>query len=102
AKNPEGMKFCGTCGASITLACPACTFDNPPGFRFCGRCGGSLTDAPAAPPPGAPEGVAERRQLTVLFCDLVAATELSERLDPEDLRDVVRADQAERAEAIRA
>jgi class 3 adenylate cyclase/tetratricopeptide (TPR) repeat protein len=33
--------------------------------------------------------VAERRQLTVLFCDLVGSTELSGRLDPEDLREVI-------------
>ncbi|MEX0280478.1 MAG: AAA family ATPase [Arenibacterium sp.] len=33
---------------------------------------------------------AERRQLTVMFCDLVGSTELSSRLDPEDLRDVMR------------
>ena len=32
---------------------------------------------------------AERRQLTVLFCDLVGSTELSARLDPEDLREVI-------------
>src|ERR671918_2500066 len=36
----------------------------------------------------------ERRQLTILFCDLVASTELSARLDPEDLREVVHAYQA--------
>ena len=36
----------------------------------------------------APE--AERRQLTVMFCDLVGSTALSERLDPEDLREVIR------------
>src|ERR671919_439813 len=36
----------------------------------------------------------ERRQLTLLFCDLVATTELSARLDPEDLREVVHAYQA--------
>ncbi len=34
---------------------------------------------------------AERRQLTVMFCDLVGSTELSNRLDPEDLREVIRA-----------
>src|ERR1700745_3715900 len=34
---------------------------------------------------------AERRQLTVMFCDLVGSTALSERLDPEELREVVRA-----------
>ena len=32
---------------------------------------------------------ANRRQLTVLFCDLVGSTELASRLDPEDLREVV-------------
>jgi class 3 adenylate cyclase/predicted ATPase len=35
--------------------------------------------------------VAERRQLTVMFCDLVGSTELSSRLDPEDLREVIAA-----------
>ena len=35
-------------------------------------------------------GGAERRQLTVMFCDLVGSTELSHRLDPEELRDIMR------------
>jgi class 3 adenylate cyclase/tetratricopeptide (TPR) repeat protein len=34
--------------------------------------------------------IAERRQLTILFCDLVGSTDLSRRLDPEDMRDVLR------------
>ena len=38
-----------------------------------------------------PKDGAERRQLTVMFCDLMGSTELSQRLDPEDLRDVNRA-----------
>ena len=45
----------------------------------------SATSAPTSPPPID----AERRQLTVMFCDLVGSTELSARLDPEDLRDVI-------------
>src|SRR5262245_36681458 len=44
-------------------------------------------DMPSAPPP--PE--AERRQLTVLFCDLVDSTRLARRFDPEDWREIVRA-----------
>ena len=44
--------------------------------------------SPALPPE------AERRQLTVMFCDLVDSTTLSSQLDPEDCRDVVRAYQA--------
>src|SRR5712691_8393754 len=35
-----------------------------------------------------PQSLAERRQLTVMFCDLVGSTALSEQLDPEELRDV--------------
>src|ERR1700677_5009630 len=35
--------------------------------------------------------VAERRQLTVMFCDLVGSTAMSARLDPEDMREVIRA-----------
>jgi class 3 adenylate cyclase len=46
----------------------------------------------------APE--AERRQLTVLFCDLVGSTQLSGQLDPEDLRAVVRAYQEAAAAVI--
>ena len=43
---------------------------------------------------------AERRQLTVMFCDLVGSTALSARLDPEDLQDVIRAYQAACATVI--
>ncbi len=43
----------------------------------------------AAPRDALPPGDAERRQLTVMFCDLVGSTALSARLDPEDLREVV-------------
>jgi class 3 adenylate cyclase len=53
---------------------------------------------PAAPMHPAPE--AERRQLTVLFCDLVGSTQLSGQLDPEDLRAVVRAYQEAAAAVI--
>ena len=53
---------------------------------------------PAASPatPQVPE--AERRQLTVLFCDLVDSTPLATQLDPEELREVVQAYQAACAE----
>ena len=56
------------------------------------------------PPPLAGEGrvgvEAERRQLTVMFCDLVGSTALSARLDPEDLREVIGAYHAAVAEEI--
>ena len=46
--------------------------------------------ASAASFPSSPDA-AERRQLTVMFCDLVGSTALSARLDPEDMREVIRA-----------
>jgi class 3 adenylate cyclase len=48
------------------------------------------SQATAASMPRAQEG-AERRQLTVLFCDLVGSTALATKLDPEDLRELVSA-----------
>jgi class 3 adenylate cyclase len=56
---------------------------------------------PTLPAPAASSSPdAERRQLTVLFCDLVDSTVLASQLDPEDLRTVVRAYQAACAEVI--
>jgi class 3 adenylate cyclase/tetratricopeptide (TPR) repeat protein len=55
---------------------------------------------PAPPPVSSSPPEAERRQLTVLFCDLVDSTALSSQLDPEDWREVVRAYHATCAEAI--
>ena len=56
---------------------------------------------PVVPPRAAPAALdAERRQLTVMFCDLVDSTPLSRRLDPEDYRAVVQAYQAACAEVI--
>ncbi|NOT55639.1 MAG: AAA family ATPase [Deltaproteobacteria bacterium] len=53
---------------------------------------GSEFQVPSPPQPLASntQSPAERRQLTVMFCDLVGSTALSEQLDPEDLRTVVR------------
>jgi TOMM system kinase/cyclase fusion protein len=56
-----------------------------------------LANTPSPPPP---EPKAERRQLTVLFCDLVDAAVLSERLDLEDVSEVIRAYQARCAEVV--
>jgi class 3 adenylate cyclase len=56
--------------------------------------GGVVPASPAtvaSDPPAAPVDAAERRQLTVMFSDLVGSTALSARLDPEDMRQVIRA-----------
>ena len=56
-----------------------CHSPNPPENLFCGHCGTSLVSPP----------VPERRQLTVLFCDLVDSAPLSEPSAPEKLHDVI-------------
>ena len=87
-----GYRFCGECGSPVG-ACPACGQPLIPGKRFCVSCGQPLTAAaPAAgvAPPGKTEGpVAERRVCSVLFCDVVGFTPLSEARDPEAVRELL-------------
>jgi class 3 adenylate cyclase/tetratricopeptide (TPR) repeat protein len=58
----------------------------------------SATSAPTSPP----RIDAERRQLTVMFCDLVGSTALSARLDPEDLREIIAAYHRSVANTVRS
>src|SRR3990172_62383 len=110
-ENPEVMKFCVKCATPLSPHCPQCGFENPPGSVFCGQCATPLTGKTPAPKPtqtdrqldyqdhkATPE--AERRQLTVMFCDLVGSTPLAEQLDPEELREVIRSYQEVCAEVI--
>jgi len=99
-ENREGAKFCEGCGAKLPSICPTCGNEVRPRARFCDACGTPLVntlpaptnvDSSADPFSTAREGPeAERRQLTVMFCDLVSSTSLSEQLDPEELREVIR------------
>jgi class 3 adenylate cyclase len=75
--------------------CPRCGFGNYAHEEFCGGCGVRLEVAEA---PGRAE--AERRQLTVMFCDLVGSTALSGTLDPEELREHIVAFQRCCAQAV--
>src|SRR4051794_3194236 len=89
-QNPASAKFCENCGAPLATSCPACgTTPSHPAARFCLNCGQALTGAPA--PPAAVEmgPVAERRICSVLFCDLVGFTPLSESRDPEEVRELL-------------
>jgi TOMM system kinase/cyclase fusion protein len=98
-ENREGARFCEACGSRLELLCPACGHQLRLGAAFCDQCGTALTVQPPVPqtPDSRPQTLdprltsAERRQLTVMFCDLVGSTALSQQLDPEELREVVRA-----------
>jgi class 3 adenylate cyclase/tetratricopeptide (TPR) repeat protein len=96
--NRTDARYCGGCGQFLLLKCPACGNDNAPDNRFCDGCGGSLSagspPTAARPEPrvytpphlaqkiltshAALEG--ERKQVTVLFCDMANSTELVQRL----------------------
>ena len=64
------------------LVCSRCARENPDDARFCNACGAAL-----APEPPARE---ERKIVTAVFVDLVGSTARAERLDPEDVRAVLR------------
>jgi class 3 adenylate cyclase/tetratricopeptide (TPR) repeat protein len=79
--------------------CAGCSAELPSHANFCPSCGRKVDTSAATPPPqkiSGPEQMlastarGERRQITVMFCDLVDSTALSDRLDPEDERETLR------------
>ena len=58
---------------------------NPESSAFCGRCGNSLSTGNSARESDIELTRAERRRLSIMFCDLVGSTELSGQMDPEEL-----------------
>ena len=101
-QNPTDARFCEQCGTQLPNLCGTCGAAVSPTANFCRACGTQLPDqatalkstsiadtslAPFATPTSPAQ--AQRRQLSVLFCDLVGSTALAERLDPEALRDLM-------------
>ncbi len=106
-ENREGVDFCEECGAKLELECPNCEAKIPLGRKFCGKCGYALRESTEPPslkenkddtqisksPPEktVPAEIAvegERKYVTVLFSDLTGYTEMSEKLDPEEVKDI--------------
>ncbi len=81
---------CLACGGKSAMACPRCRQIAMAGARFCSACGTPLETTSLQSAPGPVQADGERRQLTVLFCDLVGSTEMAGRLDEEDYREVLR------------
>ena len=95
AVDEDGVVLIWTGATSITSPTPtAPQLTRPPARQDDRSCQG----VPLSASRGVPE--AERRQLTVLFCDLVGSTALSRQLDPEDRREVIRAYHAACTEVI--
>src|SRR5512143_3649520 len=69
------------------MKCPKCQSENPVGFRFCGACGQPLGEVGASWLLSEQGG--ERRYVTVMFTDLTGYTAMCERLDPEDVKEVM-------------
>jgi class 3 adenylate cyclase len=86
-ENPETRKFCRECGAKLLIICPHCAFKNFPDDKFCGECGKRL-DGVLAVEREVSEAEGERKYVTVLFSDLSGYTSMSEKLDPEDLKEI--------------
>jgi class 3 adenylate cyclase/tetratricopeptide (TPR) repeat protein len=108
-ENPDEMQFCVECGNKLELKCPECGFGNSPTFKFCGKCGQNLS-LPNEPSPKSlsfdekldkiqrylPKGLTEkilsqrdriegeRKQVTVMFCDMEGFTPLIDGLGLEE------------------
>jgi class 3 adenylate cyclase len=96
---PDGSNFCGKCGFALPRTCSNCGNAVPAENSFCSKCGtrvatgnvasvSSATTRSTAPTPSTASS-AERRQLTIMFCDMVGSSALSTRLDPEEQGDVI-------------
>ena len=109
-ENREEAKFCKECGTKLEATCRNCGSKNPSGSKFCDECGHNLT-LPSEPtrkelsfdeklekiqkylPKGITEKIlsqrdkieGEKRQVTVMFCDMKGFTPLADKLGPEEV-----------------
>lgn len=95
-------KFCEQCGRSLAVACPRCGHVCAAQAKFCGECGTAVGRPQVVGEVSAKTrstlqstvpstSVGERRQLSIVFCDIVGSSALSTRLDPEVQSDVIAA-----------
>ena len=113
-ENSKNLKFCGECGAKLEKICPHCNSSNPPQFKFCGECGHDLglPSKPISKELSFEEKLAkiqrylpkdltqkilaqrdkiegERKQVTVMFCDMEGFTSLTEKLGSEEMYSIM-------------
>jgi class 3 adenylate cyclase/tetratricopeptide (TPR) repeat protein len=104
----EGAKFCKKCGAKLVLICPQCSTLNTPDSLFCDECGFDLLKPDKAPTVNysepqsyTPKHLADkiltsrssiegaRKLVTILFADVANYTSISEKLDPEEVHQIM-------------
>jgi class 3 adenylate cyclase/tetratricopeptide (TPR) repeat protein len=108
-ENPDTANFCGECQTKLEKVCPNCNHLNPPQFKFCNKCGSNLTVTPKEVtkelsfneklakiqrylPKDLTQKIlarkdkieGERKQVTVMFCDMEGFTKLTEKLGSEE------------------
>jgi class 3 adenylate cyclase/tetratricopeptide (TPR) repeat protein len=107
-ENPQDVRFCVQCGIKLEIICVKCGSSNSPTFNYCGECGYDLnkstepasletnehdTQISDSPPektvPARIPPESERKHVTVLFSDLSGYTAMSERLDPEEVKEIM-------------
>jgi class 3 adenylate cyclase/tetratricopeptide (TPR) repeat protein len=109
-ENPESAKFCNECGNKLEIACPSCGKMNPIGSKFCSECGYKIVISIEQPSKGLsfdeklakiqrylPKDLTEkilaqkdkiegeRKQVTVMFCDMEGFTAITEKLGSEKI-----------------
>ena len=84
--NKKEAKFCKKCGTKLEFTCPSCGHSYEEDSLFCEQCGQRLEEAIGEKL--VPERESERKHVTVLFSDLSGYTAMSEKLDPEELKEI--------------
>ncbi len=101
--NPPASKFCSDCGQMMGVVCTSCETVNLPQNKFCSQCGSVLPAGDASDVDGffkrrrsdaarsalSKKHAGERKHVTVLFSDMAGYTSLAQRLDPEEIRDIL-------------
>jgi predicted ATPase/class 3 adenylate cyclase len=107
-ENRTGAKFCSECGQKFEITCPECRTTNRSESKFCDECGcnlGKLKEAPfidhSKPQSYTPKFLVEkilttrgsiegeRKLVTVLFADVASYTAMAEKLDPEEVHQIM-------------
>ena len=108
SNNPQSAKFCVECGNKFESICPKCGISNSSAFKFCYECGADLKSLKetisidySRPHSYTPKFLAdkilttrssiegERKLVTVLFADVANYTSIAEKLDPEEIHQMM-------------